>query len=359
MSRHMLSDYRKFTLNVFAFILTALLIVASIVYVVDPFQHYRKASFYTPIFDYFRYLNPGMARTFEYDTAIIGTSVAKNFPKESTSKALGGGVLDLGIPAASAAEKRLMLETVISAGKAKRVIYGLDIFSFTGPRDKYAMSPYPVYLYDEAWFNDYKYLLNYLSLKVSYYLFEGNVLGERQMKFNWDRFVSEGKGADPLPRYREQYLYFSGLEHEDEGPQFEVMAGNFDAHILPVIQSAPEVEFFVFFPPYSYLFWMHDIIMSPAGVEDALRFREHVSASLVDMPNVKVHDFQGEGNIIFNLEHYADAHHYRSNISRQILEDMIAGRNLVTRENMHQYTGRLREHIDSVDVEALNRKLGL
>jgi hypothetical protein len=38
---------------------------------------------------------------------------------------------------------------------------------------------------------------------------------------------------------------------------------------------------------------------------------------------------------------------------------MAAGGNMVTEENLHQYTERLRELIESVDMEALNRSLGI
>ena len=99
--------------------------------------------------------------------------------------------------------------------------------------------------------------------------------------------------------------------------------------------------------------------MSPAGVEDALKFREYVVEALSGLDNAKTFDFQGEGDLILNHDYYSDSHHYKSYIGLRILEDMAAGRNIVTPDNAPQYTRRLRELIRSVDVDELDRKLGI
>ena len=56
-----------------------LLTVGVINFLLDPFQQYRKANFYKPIYDNERYLNPGLAKTYDYNQVIIGSSMTENF----------------------------------------------------------------------------------------------------------------------------------------------------------------------------------------------------------------------------------------------------------------------------------------
>ena len=57
-----------------AFVLLA--IAGSIDYAVDPFQQYRVPTFYTPRFyhAYQRHENPGIARHYVYNRAVVGSS---------------------------------------------------------------------------------------------------------------------------------------------------------------------------------------------------------------------------------------------------------------------------------------------
>jgi len=49
-------------------------------YIVDPFQQYRK-PWYNPYFppQIERYLNPGLAKNYDYDSILIGTSQVETF----------------------------------------------------------------------------------------------------------------------------------------------------------------------------------------------------------------------------------------------------------------------------------------
>lgn len=60
--------------------IASLCIILLFNYFVDPFQHYRKATIYT--FNYSgnqRYLNPGLAKNYDFNSIIIGTSMTENF----------------------------------------------------------------------------------------------------------------------------------------------------------------------------------------------------------------------------------------------------------------------------------------
>ena len=46
---------------------------------VDPLQFYRRASYPPLLSDALRFQNPGLARNYDYDTLILGTSVSLGF----------------------------------------------------------------------------------------------------------------------------------------------------------------------------------------------------------------------------------------------------------------------------------------
>ena len=72
-------SYKKYTKCTLIFFLVAMIIIGGFVYVIDPYFHYHK-----PFFSYFkldnqRYQNDGIAKNFDYDAIITGTSMTENF----------------------------------------------------------------------------------------------------------------------------------------------------------------------------------------------------------------------------------------------------------------------------------------
>ena len=53
-----------------------LLLCALAVFLVDPFEHYRESSI-LPLYDQESYNNPGIARNYDYDAVILGTSMVE------------------------------------------------------------------------------------------------------------------------------------------------------------------------------------------------------------------------------------------------------------------------------------------
>ena len=74
-----------------AFVLLA--IAGSIDYAVDPFQQYRVPTFYTPRFyhAYQRHENPGIARHYVYNRAVVGSSFFENISGSEVDRAFGPG----------------------------------------------------------------------------------------------------------------------------------------------------------------------------------------------------------------------------------------------------------------------------
>lgn len=63
--------------------------VGGVNYLVDPFQQYRVKTFYPIAFKNERYQNAGLAKNFNYDSLILGTSMTENFLIDKVENDLG------------------------------------------------------------------------------------------------------------------------------------------------------------------------------------------------------------------------------------------------------------------------------
>ena len=73
-------------------LLAAMTMISAIVIAIDPFQVYHKAEKYLPPIDNTTqvYANAGIVRHYEYDSAVVGTSVTENFRPTQLDSLFGG-----------------------------------------------------------------------------------------------------------------------------------------------------------------------------------------------------------------------------------------------------------------------------
>ncbi len=151
----------RFLILLFAIIAAGLLCCALLVFVVDPFFHYRGPN------DSFPYIvndqlsqNPGLARNSEYDSLSLGSSVTLDYDKAWFKEIFGLNTLKLPYNGAYLKDIATAMEQADkSDNEIKTVFIAIDIMAVAADPDtiKY---PYPTYLYDDNPFNDVKYLFN-------------------------------------------------------------------------------------------------------------------------------------------------------------------------------------------------------
>ena len=112
-----------------ALIMGAYAFVSAVVIAIDPFQVYRLATRYMPPIDNTTqvYANAGIVRNYDYDSAIIGTSVTENFSPSQLDKLFGGRFIKLCTSAGTAYNPALLLNLAFETHDMQRVIYGLDV----------------------------------------------------------------------------------------------------------------------------------------------------------------------------------------------------------------------------------------
>jgi hypothetical protein len=302
---------------------------------VDPFQHYRKAERFAPRFynAWQRYENPGIARHYDYDRIVTGSSLMENVLPRDVDRIMGGKTINLSVSAQTAFDAGQLLRTALATGKARQVIMNLDYNAFSGAPDRSGFSePFPGYLYDDALWNDLPYVLGIGTLRKSV---------ETAAGLRWSRFSSDPErmwdwmdGAHFSARKVVQGLDPADLNAHFRQPArtLEGMQASFEANLVPVIEASPRVRFSFLYAPYTILVWLD--FEQRSQLEVTLAFREWLVERTARYPNVEIFDFHAEPAMVLDLGRFTDIYHHSPEMSREVIRAMHEGRNRLTRESV-------------------------
>jgi hypothetical protein len=338
---------RRWLIGVLAATLGLLGACASFVWRVDPFQQYQLASSYPPRFYplHHRYINPGLAKNQRYDTVVSGSSIIESTPNDVVARACGGTAVNLSMPAMSASEQRLMLETALASHDVKRVVVVLDFNEFAGgveERQEVA-GPLPRYLYDRNPFNDLPYLLSWNVLLKSWRI----VTGDTSEKFTSDPNAPWFWGN--LKRFgREEVLNGLDLAHLNARYQqprrsLEGMRASFEGNLLPLFRARPQTEFDLVWPPYSILVWLD--FAQRNQLEVSLAFKRYVFEATRGLANVAITDLQSERGITHDLDRYTDLYHFDPGINERVMQAACSASEHVDARGLAESERRLREQV--------------
>ncbi|PLY05630.1 MAG: hypothetical protein C0625_12420 [Arcobacter sp.] len=364
-----LKKYKKWANILIITCFVLLLLVITTNYFVDPFQQYRKANFYTFKTDKPRYLNAGLAKNYDYDSILVGSSMVENFYANDIEKFLGfRKLLKLATRGGTIFEEVKTIENALLSNKnLKNILMGLDVYAFSELARPTKQDPkFPEYLYDNNILNDTPYLLNFNVLKESIEAFSSPYDKEKisntlNTLYEWQSLYSEFFTAWTFKNdYNSWYKKFIYEEKLTPGIvektyRFEILKERFDNVFLPIVKNNKEKEFYLFFPPYSIV--QYKTMEMGNYFDDHLKFKEYIFENLKDFKNVKLYDFQIEKSITHNLDNYKDLTHYSDKINYWMLEQMSKNKYLVTSQNLKEYSNTLNKQTKVYDLEkGLNRK---
>jgi hypothetical protein len=328
---------------------------------VDPFQHYRKSERFPARFypAWQRYENPGLARHYDYDRIITGSSLMENMLPADVDRALGGRTLNLSVSAQTAFDAGRLLGMAIATGRPKHIVMNLDYNAFSGPPDRSGFTePFPAYLYDDALWNDAPYVLGIGTLRKSL---------ETALNLKWTRF-----STDPARMWywADEYQFFAakavqGLNGKNLNDRFrqpprtlEGMKASFESNLALLVERHPDVRFTFVYAPYAILVWSD--FQQRGQVEVTLAFREWLFERMKPYPNAEFFDFHAEPAIVMDLDHFTDIYHFSPKLSKAIVEAIAAGRYRLTREMLAGNNAWIRKAAKETDptqviAEALAR----
>lgn len=315
-----------------AMLLSLLAGIVLLVTLVDPFEIYHQATaFIPPITNGTQsYSNAGIAKSYEYDSVIIGSSMTENFRPSQLDALLGGRFVKLCINGGSPYNHKQMLDMAFSTHDVRRVLYGMDVevltYFYKAPKTEM-----PEYLYDANLFNDARYWFN-KSVLAEYIPRCLSTLGQtdpdqRDTMYAWGDLYEYGRDAV----FRTVSLTPGHVEQEppQEDPQLSQQSRlNVEYDILPYLREHPDTEFIFFFPPYSLMHWHTLYAAGTLGYH--LSQKEALVRELLAFDNARVYDFQAELSWITDLSNYIDQRHYGPWINDAIAEAVAEDRFRVT-----------------------------
>lgn len=313
------------------------------VIIVDPCTRYREPLLYPPYFKNAHAQLPGIVRHFDYDTLVLGSSMAQNFSLSDFERLYGQRAIKGTAAGTRAADLREFLDFAHRShpGTLENVCYCFDLWAFSVPADEYAHPVSHRVFYRYTYWRDYEYWWNwdvwrkYMLLPFKAVFRKNNKYTDKNMMFSWKHRRCDW-GLDAIKCSlgdHRQHFSFSGNE--------TMILDSFGKNLLPYVADHPEVAYKVIFPPYSLIFWWQ--LSNSGDMEIFLASKETVISTLLTFPNVEVYDFQVASEVITDYDLYKDITHYRPEVNTWMLEQIKGGAYRVSTESLACNSRLLRE----------------
>ncbi len=328
---------RLFYIFITVFLLGAI-VHALIIFLIDPLMNYRIPTFYQPYISNERYMNPGMAKNLKYDSILVGSSVTQIMKPSDFDSVFGGKTVKLSMNDITAYETSQILQVGLNSNKVRRVYYGIDPFSFRGKVDRVAYKELPLYIYNDNLFDDYKYLLNtqVLIKDIGLKLIFAKIIGHKP---NHSNSIDNPYYVDV--EYSGKRLYnnwknqVSKVEDISNIYKCRDMKKSFNINIGNLIKSNKDTDFYLFFPPYSILYW--DRVLKEGWIDDAICFKKYVAEFSLKYENLHLFDYQQSTDISFNLDNYENLRHYSPGIGKKIITMIKSNEGAIDRYSENSY----------------------
>lgn len=348
-----MKKYKNF-IRKFVMIILLIPIIGLFNYIIDPFQQYRVKTFYPISFFNERYQNAGFSKNFDYDSLILGTSMTENFFINETEQKLNyNKLIKLSISGGSASEQKIILETALNNKKVKNVLWGLDTFIFIDKFNKIS-SYFPLYLYDNNKFNDYKYLFSLDTTKASgkaisriFKKTKNSTSTDYNNMYQWQHNYDDKFSLKEVQKsWRNRNIKFANKNIDDQ--KFINLKNNFNLTFLNIIKSNPQINFKIFFPPYSIL--TYKVLEERLLLSETLKFKKYLYDILISFQNVELYDFQIEKEITHDLNNYKDLSHYHQKINSWMIEKISSKKYLINKKNSTENIIKLKNQVKNYKV---------
>ena len=335
----MRSTTKRWSLCVLLTCAALLTACAGMVFALDPFEHYRE-SHLLPLYDQESYNNPGIARSYDYDAVILGTSMVEMSHPSVIDEAFGVRSVKLPMRGSHTAQMGWQLSHVLEKRELSLAILAVDAYSLMGPPDD--MEEIVEYLWNDDPLDDVNYLLNRDVLLVRIPRLLRNVGKpldtKRDDMYQWvDVVFAEQSVLNSVDFHPQQPM-------QEADSRIERSTENITRHLLANIEAHPKTRFCIYMPPYSVAYWY---LMTRGGLsEQQFRSRARVCELLLELPNVEIYDYSSRVEWITELDTYFDYSHHSGERSDQIMRAMAAGDGRITSvEDMEAGSERIRQAV--------------
>lgn len=335
-------DYRKLFKNLIIASVLGFVFCALLVFIIDPFFHYHKpVPGLKAVLNEKEYQCIGSLRNFDYDALIVGSSVCENYNNGWINEKFDVNSIKAIRSYGATADLCFFVNEAYKNHDIKKVFYNIDPVSLSGtPRLTFEETGCPMYLYDENPFNDIQYLLNKdVILSRIPYMVSKSVIGDYDEgdSYNWGQWKEFNS---------DMVLGLHIRKHSvNEMLPIDVYEEECSANIsllTDIISSHPETEFYIFVPPYSFMWW--DNINRYGDLEAYIYNMRKCAKELVKYENVRFYYFLDDEDIVTNLENYMDVVHFSPDINYEIVQRIADENNVIKEEDIDDVFDKCREY---------------
>ena len=332
----------------------ALLLILLAMVIVDPYFHYHgKIPGISYRLYYERYINSGIVKNFEYDAIITGSSMNQNFKTSQLDELWGTNSVK--VPFSGAAFQEIMqnLKRAFESNEeVKYVLWGLDYNGLYRIYYHKAYDSYPEYLYDNKILNDVSYVWN------KELIFQGlihnllmTIQGEESTTFDEYGSWDVGSGWETISQTHQRSEEILPMQTEFTEKEEEVVRRNIKDNIVDLAKANPQVQFVLFYTPYSALYW--DTIYRDGTLLRQLECEKIATEMMLECENIHLFSFAQETDITGNIENYRDIEHYTAAINEKIIQWITEGTGRITKENYEELIDWEREYYMNYDYDSL------
>ena len=347
-------DKEKGLKRLVLFIAAEAFAVALFVWFFDPFYQYHAPFVGEAVLNDRDNQMPGTVRNFEYDSVLMGSSVAENFDTGVIDSAYGCRTLKIIRASGSTADLLYYLEMAQESHDLRNVFWCLDNFALNAsteitlnggdvpryPHTKTALDDIP-YIYNK------EIILQRIPTMLAFSYLGRNTGGNA---YNW----SEGKefGAVQAMRVYDRLSVTPEmiLQNVDFTDEITDIVENL-CRIKEQVAGHPQTRYRFLIPPYSMLWW--DSACVNGQLEKQIYILERVFAELTGFENAELYFFQNEEDIVCDLGNYMDMVHYSPEINQYMLEQMITGNNRVTADSGEEALADMRRLAEAISQERI------
>ncbi len=355
-----MKDRKCFFLTIIIVVL-AITPISAIVLYIDPFFHYHKPN---PAFSYQltnqSYQNPGIARNFDYDGLICGSSMVELMKPSQFNEKMGLHMVKLPYSGGTTNNMRIITEQAFQSNtNLKCVIWGLDMYALSAEKDALKME-LPDYLYDNNPLNDCSYLLN---KEVLFSFIPDALRGSETDEINFDTAYNWGETN------RNRYSKVTVLSEmktpigsENQEPVAakidENYIANIQENIIPLVKQHPETQFIFFVPPYPIVYWYSSYIAGT--LQTVVANLDYTMTELLQYDNVQLFFYPNMTENTTNLYQYMDLMHYSPQVATKIADDITTYKNYqVTLDNKDTVLHDFQRTVECFDYSIYTDESGI
>lgn len=355
---------KKWNIFVITGTLAILFVFAGITIYVDPFFHYHEPIDHLEyVLKEERYQNDGIVRHFDYNAIITGTSMTENFKTSECDEFFGVKSIKVSFSGGAYKEINDNLKRALEANDEITVIIRCLDYSFL-VEDKDTVwdgmvkqgYDYPEYLINDNPFDDVEYLFNKeVFFEWTYGTLDYTKSGQETTTFDqyasWRDRSDFKYGKDVLINPEQKGVERAETQPELSREEQQMIHDNIKQNVTDLAEQYPEVEFYLYFSPYSIVYW--DGLDQSGMVNWHIDAEQYAIEQMLQYDNIKLFSFSDNFSMICNLDNYKDKQHYGDWVNTDILWKMSNDEGLLTKENYMDYINRIREFYTTYDYESL------